>query len=266
MSPALKGPPPWRSTPLGLGGRADSTIRRLKPAAIHGSPLRGGAEGALPCVRSQKPNLDKFGTMPAPAYAWNPPLKCKQRLKINAPIGGLGGASTAPATTEEPTQRVRLAEQGRADHSDARPKVYIIEKIPGVGAEREVEASIGGGSWSEEAARPTASTQTARAKTAASATPAAAATTTSTTARTASKAATRGGPSLRFFPEAKGLAQPKVERELAGILEVIGGNDGLEVRRSSIEHPERSTHDVGGGTRRARCGECRPRIERAGPK
>jgi hypothetical protein len=97
----------------------------------------------------------------------NPVLKRKDGLKIKATIRRLDGASTARATPEEAPERVGLAEQGRADHTLARPQVHFIEKIPGVGAEREVEAPAGGISWPEEAAGPATSTQPARAKAAA---------------------------------------------------------------------------------------------------
>jgi len=117
-------------------------------------------------------------------------LERKGRLKINAAIRGLG--STAPAApAEKPTNRVRLAKQGRADSPLPRPQVYIIKEIPGVGAEREVEAPTAGGSpTAERTPAPTASTQPARAK---PSTPAATATT-STTAATTSTAATEATP------------------------------------------------------------------------
>ena len=52
-------------------------------------------------------------------------LERKDRLKINAAICGLGSATRAAA--EEPTNRVRLAKQGRADSPDPRPEVYVIK-------------------------------------------------------------------------------------------------------------------------------------------
>lgn len=110
-------------------------------------------------------------------------LERKDRLKINATIRGLG--STAPAA-EEPTNRVRLAKQGRADNTAPWPEVHVIEEIPGVDAEREVEAPTAGCSPSAEGAAPP-SGQPAWAKTAAPATATApAATTTAPTASTKS--------------------------------------------------------------------------------
>ena len=113
-------------------------------------------------------------------------LERKDHLKVNATIRGL--ESTAPASTaEEPPNRVRLAKQGRADSPDPRPEIHIIEEIPGVDAEREVEAPIAVCSPAEETAQPAAtSAQPTRPETAAHAT--AAATTATPAASTAPSA------------------------------------------------------------------------------
>ena len=187
-------------------------------------------------------------------------LECEDHLKVDATIRGLGSTASA-GTAEEPTQRVRLAKQVRAHSPDPRSEVHVIKEISGVGAEREIIAPIAVGSPAEHPALAApGSAQPAWSKAAANATTAP----TTTRATIATVPTPRGCPPFDFLPEANSFAQPKVKGELPGILEVIGGQDGLGGRRKGIEGAERRRHDV--GTRSARCGECRTGIEGTGPE